>query len=510
MTSPFPSIDTAHRARSTRLLTAFAACLLCCGVAAGQVVEFEDPDADIKGIPNYRITFAAADPQPPILRYALLPRESERQPGNAAPLYYRAILSASQAQSALPSSQKFWNDWDKWMNMPMSEIPADEVEQALAPFQQALQEMTFAARRSTCEWDFPVVEAKTQFFDVLMNEVQECRTLANILGLRIRLRLSQGRIDKAVADLQTGYSLARDVGNRGFIVNYFVGIAIAGRMDEQVLELIATEGSPNLYWPLTTLPNPLISERAGVELENSGFRATFPEIFEALDTNGNNDPGYWNERLRNLLDRWILFPRAREKKDDEVDLASSLAYQALTYSQAPRIKRELIERFGRSADEVDSLPDSRALLLHAGLHFEEEIDAYVAPLSLPYYEASTFFDAQTEKRFAAPVLVPAALAAAWVPSLEQVVSYKTRAAEKIAILRIIESIRSYAAGHGELPTRLDELKLPISDCPYAGQPFQYQRDEHDPRVARLWSAAPVYHTLYELHLRQPQPVDLEK
>ena len=61
-------------------------------------------------------------------------------------------------------------------------------------------------------------------------------------------------------------------------------------------------------------------------------------------------------------------------------------------------------------------------------------------------------------------------------SLQSARRASVRADRQIAILRILESLRIYAANHeGHLPQQLSDItEVPIPDDPVTGQPFEYK------------------------------------
>lgn len=500
----------AHRLPSHFWLWAIAtAWISLCGTADGQLTESDVITIDDTPGLRYTINAPAKSPVAPWLKISLLPPPHVLKPGNAAPLYYRAILSASQQQNALDDSRKFWDQHQIWMNTPLAEFPSEDVEQALTPFRRALEEASFAARRSQCEWDFPLREAETDIYNVLLDEIQECRTLARLFGLRIRLRLALGDIEAAVADLQSGYALARNVGSRGFVVNHLVGEAIANQMHELTLELMTLDNVPNLYWSITALPDPLIDARVSVQQEKMTLRIMFPEMYEALESNAVLHDAYWDDQLRSLISRWITLvsqwvddPSTKYGKPGSVQrLQQELIWQSMAYSQAPRIKREMVEELGYSQAEVDAMPDARAILIHGALRSDEKLDRFFAPMSLPFYEAEKFYQQQYEELPSTQTFTLES-AARWLGSPKSHHEYIARAEDWYQTMRAVESLRSYAHQHGELPKSLDELTdLPITISPMTGKPFAYQRDETNPNVARLTGGMRSFAHQIEIHIR---------
>ena len=50
--------------------------------------------------------------------------------------------------------------------------------------------------------------------------------------------------------------------------------------------------------------------------------------------------------------------------------------------------------------------------------------------------------------------------------------------QQIALLRHVEALRLYAAGHdGTLPAKLADISVPLPDDPFTGKPFRYELSE---------------------------------
>ncbi|RCS54150.1 hypothetical protein DTL42_03090 [Bremerella cremea] len=445
-------------------------------------------------------------PQPPIMKYRLLPSHIDLQPGNAAPLYHRAILLTSQMTGNIKNHQEYWTKIDQWRKDPLNELPLEEVEKVIAQHDLALQEATYAARREYCDWSLPMREQGTNIFGILLPEVQEMRTLARLLSLRIRLRIAQGRLDEAMHDLQTGYAMARHVGNRDFLVNALIGITISEMMHQQLLEAISQESTPNLYWSIVNIPTPLIDIRNALDVERDSFLIIYPELQEATQDIG--DRAYWDQKLLDVMKRTDNLRIGQTISSNDFFLSNEdlelWGLRLAVFSQVPRVKQELVSEMGYDKEAVAAMPSSRALLLYTRNNFERVRDQLFAPLGLPYYQSQKF-DSEN-KLFSSPLVTgdPLGIAALILPSVQQSTNYATRNQCWPNMLQITEAIRDYAATHGSLPESLDQLAtLPIPMNPYTNQPFLYSRNKDNPLQATLEEANSHYPLRFEMSLRQP-------
>ena len=90
-------------------------------------------------------------------------------------------------------------------------------------------------------------------------------------------------------------------------------------------------------------------------------------------------------------------------------------------------------------------------------------------MKLPTWE----YEAYTAKE--SPASEPALLGA-FVTSFRKVRLAQGRLEQRIALLRHVEALRIFAAENGgKLPTKLEEIKLPLPVDPYTGKPFRYAK-----------------------------------
>jgi hypothetical protein len=123
-------------------------------------------------------------------------------------------------------------------------------------------------------------------------------------------------------------------------------------------------------------------------------------------------------------------------------------------------------------------------------------------LALPYWQAQTVLsrvpsgtNGPVESLFAG--LVPYA----------RVKMAQARLDQRIALLRCVEALRLYAAGHeGRLPARLADVEVPLPLDPVTGQPFAY---EVQGATAVVRGSAPrgmeknaAYNVRYEVTIRK--------
>src|SRR6187402_660612 len=104
------------------------------------------------------ITFSAKAMAAPVpaFRYRFLPELVDQEPGNAAMLYFAAAREVSNvrgqdAAGAADEDRKV----DGWLDLPVRELPKEEVRAYLAKYLQALTQYRLATLRMHCDFDPP-------------------------------------------------------------------------------------------------------------------------------------------------------------------------------------------------------------------------------------------------------------------------------------------------------------------------------------------------------------------
>lgn len=225
--------------------------------------------------------------------------------------------------------------------------------------------------------------------------------------------------------------------------------------------MLGQPGCPNLYWALTSLPVPMISLRTGIEGERTGVLAEFRDLdhtrpmsavqvgkFVAhIDVLLNEDPA---TRLEKGVRRWL-----ETRVKDEAKMAAA--------------RRRLVES-GLSEERVRRFPAEQVLLLDEWREYEVRCDDVMKLLSLPFRQAEAALEEQA--RVKRP---PTLFAEALMPSTKAVRRAQARLDQRIGLLRHVEALRLYAAGHGgRLPVKLAEVPVPLPDDPVTGKPFRYE------------------------------------
>jgi hypothetical protein len=183
----------------------------------------------------------------PALKYRLLPRSSDLNPGDAAPIYLRLVHERSS--EALKELQE---EPVEWLKLPLDQFArVQQVKEFVGRWSSIYEQLGFGARRQTCDWNYTLPEQKDRIIQILLPDVQVMRTWIRVLAVKARLEITEHRWDDAARTLETGFAFSRHVGHGPFLINRLVGIACASMMLDRVEEWVAQPDAPNLYWALT-------------------------------------------------------------------------------------------------------------------------------------------------------------------------------------------------------------------------------------------------------------------
>ncbi|MEX0716961.1 MAG: hypothetical protein WD066_10250 [Planctomycetaceae bacterium] len=432
------------------------------------IVSKEDPR------PIVRVNLQpAAVPNPP-LKYPLLPPYLEQTEGNAAHLYRRALANWESTWHAHKTLRR---DIVRWWETPFADVPLDEARNALKNTRHILDEVDAAARRERCEWGLSI-RGNREIVALLTPESLDARSLARLLTLRARLQALDGDFDGAVYSIQSGYALARHVGEIPLLVSSLSAMSVAGLIAKPVEEMREMPGSPNLFWSLAALPRPLIDSRRAVEVEMVLLHQMFPAFREARTASRADDE--WQvvfesemERYRKMLGMMVFEKRPAESDGALGPLGDKAALGLLAMNAYPAAKLRLIER-GRAADDVERMPVARVLMIDIADTWDEAVQQDAKWYHVPPAEAPANDPRRRWKKIDPDR--DFAFVTSIVPAMQAVRGAQDRLDRQIALMQLIEAVRHYAAIHeGRLPAQLGDIEeLPLPDDPITGKPFEYR------------------------------------
>jgi hypothetical protein len=422
-----------------------------------------------------RLTISPAPAPKPALRYLLLPELLEMNPGNPIQSYLRCFMD----------QQKFFFDKDaferreKLLTMPLKELPVQELKD-YGGF--ALKQADWAARLDTPDWQI-LLKMKIDGVGLLLPDVKQIRPLANVLELRFRAEVAQGRFDDALRTAKTMFAMSRHLGLHPTLIGDLVGIAIAYVTIRPLEEMVQQPGCPNLYWALTNLPIPLVSIEKGTEGERVLVLAEFRDLDESGTMNAEQ-----LERFIAHMDKLLGEPGkpmsvrawldARTKDEEKVGAA----------------RRRLVEH-GLQEEKLLRFTAEQVLLLDEKREYHVRRDDTMKIMNLPFWQAEAMA-ARVKNLKKAPALFADVLEA----GAYNVRKAQTRLDQRIALLRHVEAVRLYLAEHnGSFPANLSDFTVPLPDDPFTGKPFRYERKGNTAHLRGTPPAAEQNNANYNVH-----------
>ncbi|HJT77144.1 MAG TPA: hypothetical protein VJ739_08080 [Gemmataceae bacterium] len=409
------------------------------------------------GAQPVKLTLSPAAAPSPALKYELLPELKDQTPGNAALEYYRAFSPEWWGHIQQPKTQELISNA---LQVPLEDLPK-ELNWVLN--NHMLQQVDLAARREYCNWGM-AERLRREGIGLLLPDVQSLRQIAALLAVRARLEIAEGRYDKALYTLQTGFSLGRASGNGVILIQDLVGMAVTGLMIDRLTELVQQPGAPNLYWALTNLPQPFFDLRTAFQGEKLWLFVSLPGLRD-IET-GRLPP----QQLQNLMNAYTLIVDGRKATASE-----RLEVTVFVLRAYPEAKRALIAE-GRKPEEVEALPALQVVLIQSLHQYQRLQDDLFKWYGLPYWEARPHYE-QAERRIRqARARLEGMPFIDALPAIQKVTAAPVRLERRVAALRIVEAIRLHAAAHdGKLPAALGDItEVPIPIDPMTGKPFTYQ------------------------------------
>ncbi|MGI9519958.1 MAG: hypothetical protein ACR2NP_23085 [Pirellulaceae bacterium] len=461
----------------TLLLAALIAFVWCPAIVSAQSANKEELNED----QLHEITITPAAPARPALQYRLYPDRLKMIDRNAALYYHRAVRSmqATNAQIQRHNQKRpggipdLYDDYDAWMRVPLSEMPVDDMREWLVLFQDVIDEVERAALSRNCEWG--ILPDRGEDIDWVMlqlEEIQYMRSINRMLGVAIRLAAHEGDFEKVTRYLQMGYKIANDVATCGTLVSGLVGVACANVMNEQLVMLVQLDGSPNFYWPLVDLPDPICDMRSGARVEMgmlsssaSPFRLMQDPLNQSLSAAG------WREALS-----------SDTEKMESYGVGAPLAGVGFFVIRAYPVARQALLDAGFDRAQVDRMPVIQVVAAQQQRMNDMLTDEVLKTLHLPYAEMLEQLDQYEGFLETSSMVYPPSTKTNLLPffellwpALPNVLHAEARTTRHMAALRTIEAIRAHAADTGVLPESLQEIEVvPVPNNPATGQPFEYR------------------------------------
>jgi hypothetical protein len=366
-----------------------------------------------------------------------------------------------------------------WRDLPVDQLPREEVEKALSSFSNSFHYIALAARRTDCQWEMPLEDG----YSMQLPHLAPFRRITFAMQLKIRLMIADGQTDQAMELLQQGMYMGRSIAQGPTVIQDLVGTAITAVLLKEVEGLMQMSDSPNMYWALTTLPDPMIDMHSSLEYEREMLFIEFPALRNL--ENEVLSPAQASTVISDFMEKIQIL----SGDDDDLPFQGllPLGWVMLHYADA----KQFLARRGFSQQRIEAMPAAQAVLAYQKLEYQELLDNMFKWFALPYSQAQPHLD-KSKQMFDDDHRdkgIKTNLFRTLLPALSRIAFIQARLDRNIALLRTVEAIRMFAADHsGQLPRFLTEITaVPIPADPVTGKDFIYRRI--DARNARL--EAPV-------------------
>jgi hypothetical protein len=282
-----------------------------------------------------------------------------------------------------------------------------------------------------------------------------------------RASILLNQLDDAEEWIRFTLGLARHVSETPFAVNRMVACAQTNMALDTLEELIQHPDADNYYWDLVAIPRPFINARETAQFEAAMWERSIPALrdLEKLQTEQE-----WNDLAKASMT--IVATNSDRDFPAWGTPEGEAAWKHWVTQSRERIHRVAPELISR----VKSMSDAEVGMRYWWLRVQEGTkilaSASLEPhLSIPRTQNAvrTYWLSSEDElpvRTSLPFFSPSQL------------EYFSVIDQRIAMLRIVESIRDWSASHdGRLPGSLAQLDLPAPPDVLNNQPFEWNLSE---------------------------------
>lgn len=479
------------------LLTLSASAVTKEVIAQSQLPDYQPPKGDIStregawenwrvdgSIVALRVLNLAPHAEPkPALTIQLIPDDFHQKDGNAAVFYLQAMgffeqTGALQAKTeferknaeAAKSADLMLSDVppNSWRVTRPENLPLEQVKEYLNYTSFQPRYLIEAVQRKHCDFDRHIRDVENPV-GYLLPEIQAMRELARTQTLRFLLAIAEDRTDDAVKILGQQLAMGMHLAQEPFLVSNLVGIACAGIGWSDALYLCEHKDSPNLYWALAALPQPLVDMRPALSYEREFLFEQLKLLREVDET--PRSILYWTR----FVDRFV--ESVQELDNSLLQFGKPGIVMAIA-AGVPGAKRFLIEVEGMTAEQLQPLPNTQVFFLAVRRFYERSRDetfkwGYLSPWDREKASRQVNQELATDVETYGFITAPSSLI---LPAIRAALNAQTRLAQQLALLQTIEAIRHHLAiNKNQLPNALSELDLPVPLDPATGKSFHYVR-----------------------------------
>ena len=467
--------------RSLCWLVILAMGVLCTNTVSSDVVVEHDKENTRGTTMVYRMTVTPAAEPVPALKYRMTIEPYKTIPGNAITHYLRSLGENSLNSPWDGAKRDFGMDVHDWYGLKtkVEDIPVDKLRVAASYFDSYVD--SHLRRATMCresDWGIAMEDLRgEEVVTFLLPSIQQTRSMARALALRNRLAVIDRRFDDSIDHLRMTYQLGQNVSGMPSLVANLVGIAEVGIANEGMVDLISAKGSPNMYWALAELPQPIISIRDSIRLEVSTGLRYFPGLLD-VET-AEHSPEQWSKMLAEMVNSFgdlsgYTRGPSYSAGNSNGPIASALVASGIGLAAYPGAKKRLIES-GLAKGTVEKMAVAQVILIDAARDYRrvsQDVEkTYYVPNSQGRELLNQINNGMRQPTPSRPGLM---LANIVLPAFAQVRAAEIRVQTQINALMVVEAIREHASTNGKLPGKLSEMKLPVRMNLNTDEPFPYR------------------------------------
>ncbi len=441
-----------------------ASFLLFIATVNAQVAPQPKPDSNH---PVYQLKIKPKAEPSPALRYTLYPEVRNQVNGNAAQGYYRAF---NPEWMRYRNEKDYYKKQEKWLAVPLKDLDEKEIN---IP-QAMLLQLHESALKTYCDWDMHA-KLRKEGIAMLLPDLQSMREFSKALSIDCRVQLKKGEIDKALGDIRTGLTLSHHLGESPTLIQGLIAVAAGSAMFPRIEEVISHEKAPNLYWALTTLPQPLVDFRTALGGEVLMMDNLFPGMRDMVYSgNVKPIPPVEIQKIIPMLDQLTGIPQTQNGFKD-------LFAQAVLVLNIHEAKKVLAGQ-GITDPMLANIAPLQVVFMAEVLYYDKIYQNIIKWNGIPYPLARKRIK-ELEASFKKPVpsvLAPfpvGTISSMIVPAVSRVMEAGPKMERRIAALRLIEALRMQAALDKAWPDTLEKVTLvPVPADPFTGKAFVFKKE----------------------------------
>ncbi len=402
--------------------------------------------------PNARtLTVFPASVEQPLFTYRLFPEHSQRTRKNAALIFLQMIAD---------QNPQYWihfvDGLDTFLDFNDRDFSSKDARAHISS--EFVELLSAAAYADHAEWEYEPGNA------LVINHFQETTRLLDALAVLGRADIQEKCSQDAIEKIKIGLGCISHLQEPNIFLTKSMLCDDLERYFWLIEQLLGQEDSPNLYWALTEIPDPLIELDGCIDLARNNPWADIPEM-ASLD--GISQPKDWT-RLRHQLG---LFPD-RDVFDANTPPPAETKQSFKRFVNEGR--RELPKLDSAFVDRITKMTDDEVSVRYFKVRFQQLADDYVSACLLPPVAGIPHFDSAIRQLEKSEAGYEQEISS--VEAVHQVYVKVWWVRRRFAVLRTIEALRDYVAAEGTTPTTLDKvINTPIPIDPVTMKPFGFQR-----------------------------------